>query len=257
MAQNSLIFDVGMYDGTDTAYYLAKGFQVIAVEANTQLVEAAKERFAGFIHTGRLIIEHVAISDHEGTVELYLSGQDLGSSSIEYNRVVNRKPSGSIKVRCVRFENILDRFGAPFYLKCDIEGADRHTILALSAKYLPEYVSFEMGEDAIELLDHLAAIGYRSFKIINQVNFRELSRIDYLPDRIRGRMRRMLHMPEPDYVTYHGFQFRREHGAGPMAEDTDGQWKSYLSIRTQWQQFCNDYSADNRGGWYDLHARFK
>ncbi|MEW6418496.1 MAG: FkbM family methyltransferase [Nitrospirota bacterium] len=90
MVPNASVFDIGMYDGTDTAYYLVEGFRVISVEANPQLVAGDRERFASFIQTGRLIIENVAISDHEGTIEMYLSGQDLGSSSIDYERVANR-----------------------------------------------------------------------------------------------------------------------------------------------------------------------
>ena len=36
-----LIYDVGMHNGADTAFYLAKGFRVVAVEANPELVQAS------------------------------------------------------------------------------------------------------------------------------------------------------------------------------------------------------------------------
>jgi hypothetical protein len=35
----NLIYDVGMNDGNDTAYYLSRGFRVVAIEANPVLVE--------------------------------------------------------------------------------------------------------------------------------------------------------------------------------------------------------------------------
>ena len=54
--QDDLIIDVGMHDGTDTAYYLAKGFRVVAVEANPALVRAAQDRFSVEIDEGRLAI---------------------------------------------------------------------------------------------------------------------------------------------------------------------------------------------------------
>ena len=41
MGGRRLIIDVGMHNGDDTAFYLAKGFEVVAVEANAALVEAA------------------------------------------------------------------------------------------------------------------------------------------------------------------------------------------------------------------------
>ena len=40
---NKLIFDIGMFDGADTRYYLNKGYKVLAVEANTVLVKRARE----------------------------------------------------------------------------------------------------------------------------------------------------------------------------------------------------------------------
>ena len=48
VTRNDLIIDVGMHDGTDTAFYLAKGFNVVAIEANPGLVRCGSEtlRFA-------------------------------------------------------------------------------------------------------------------------------------------------------------------------------------------------------------------
>ena len=33
-----LIYDIGLHRGEDTAYYVARGFNVIAIEANPDLV---------------------------------------------------------------------------------------------------------------------------------------------------------------------------------------------------------------------------
>jgi len=41
----NLIYDIGMNNGDDTAYYLQRGFRVIAVEANPALVSQAIQRF--------------------------------------------------------------------------------------------------------------------------------------------------------------------------------------------------------------------
>ena len=68
-----LIIDVGMHDGTDTAFYLAKGFKVVAVEANPVLVEAARTRFAPEIAAGRLTIVGAAIAEQKGTMSLAVS----------------------------------------------------------------------------------------------------------------------------------------------------------------------------------------
>ena len=43
---SNLIYDVGLHEGQDTAYYLWKGFRVLAVEANPELTQAAQSKFS-------------------------------------------------------------------------------------------------------------------------------------------------------------------------------------------------------------------
>ena len=66
MRIEDLIYDVGMNNGDDTAYYLSLGFRTVAIEANPELVEQAKARFAREIASGRLIILNIGIADREG-----------------------------------------------------------------------------------------------------------------------------------------------------------------------------------------------
>ena len=49
---------------------------------------------------------------------------------------------------------LFERFGIPEYLKVDIEGADRLCVLALTSDTRPTYLSFELGDDVDELLEH-------------------------------------------------------------------------------------------------------
>ena len=48
-----IIFDIGMYDGRDTEYYLTLADKVVAVEANPALVSNAKNKFKKEIEEGR------------------------------------------------------------------------------------------------------------------------------------------------------------------------------------------------------------
>lgn len=50
---DDLIYDVGLHRGEDTDYYLQKGFRVVAVEANPQLVDECTARFAREIADGK------------------------------------------------------------------------------------------------------------------------------------------------------------------------------------------------------------
>jgi FkbM family methyltransferase len=60
---NNLIYDVGMHLGEDTAYYLKKGFKVIAFEADPNLILECKNRFQNELNNGKLIIVEGAIVD--------------------------------------------------------------------------------------------------------------------------------------------------------------------------------------------------
>ena len=51
---DDLVYDVGMHRGEDTAYYLAKGYRVVAIEANPELVGECRERFSDAIASGKL-----------------------------------------------------------------------------------------------------------------------------------------------------------------------------------------------------------
>ncbi len=57
------IFDIGMYDGADSRYYLDEGYKVIAVEANDTLVNAAEKQFGDAVSSGQCIILNGAIAE--------------------------------------------------------------------------------------------------------------------------------------------------------------------------------------------------
>ncbi|MHC4899701.1 MAG: FkbM family methyltransferase, partial [Planctomycetota bacterium] len=119
-----LIYDVGMHNGDDTAYYLEKEFQVVAVEANPVLVQRARKRFAHAIAERRLQILNEAIGPETGTGTFWINDDNDEHSS--FDREVcerNGSQSRSIEVEYVPFAEILAACGVPYYLKIDIERA--------------------------------------------------------------------------------------------------------------------------------------
>ena len=60
-----LIYDIGMHKGEDAEFYLLKGFRVVAIEADPDLVESCKDRLEKFITTEQLEIIEGAIVDFE------------------------------------------------------------------------------------------------------------------------------------------------------------------------------------------------
>jgi len=246
-----MIFDIGMYDGADTDYYLSCGCRVIAVEANPQLVESAERKFQAEITSGQLTCVNAAISPNGEAVELILSGSDMGSSSLFSEKVVHKRPIGAITVSGVTLHQLFELYGIPDYLKVDIEGADRFCVLALTAETCPTFLSFEMGDDVDELLSHAERVGYDCFKIINQTTFRELANQRCLYDRVTHRLMRYMGYRDPRFVRRAERFFLTGHSAGPVPWRSDGSWWSGNATRER----LREAKASNiLSGWYDIHA---
>lgn len=247
-----LVFDIGLYDGADTAYYLADGYRVLAVEANPTMVERARRAFRGELASGRLILVHGAVAEHAGQpVTLTIAGDDPGASSIFADRIADRAPIGSYTVAGITIGQLIDSFGVPYFLKVDIEAADRFCILPLTPETRPAYLSCEINEDVEELVGHLQAIGFTRFKAVNQLSFLALDNERQLARRARLKLIHMLGFKEPKYVRIGGRFFAVGHSAGPAPWAGDGRWHTAEAFRALWQA---SLAWRDPAGWYDLHA---
>ncbi len=68
-----LIYDVGVNDGSDSEYYLSRGFKVVGVEASPPLAEALKAKFAKEIDRGRYTLLNVGVAEDAGIAEFWVS----------------------------------------------------------------------------------------------------------------------------------------------------------------------------------------
>lgn len=165
--ENDLIFDIGMHAGKDTEYYLQKGFRVVAVEANPSLIEAATKRFSGAINAGRLTLVPNAIAATKGEVKFFINQSNSAWSSIMQPWAVRGKGFEEIVVSSITPPDLFAKFGSPYYLKIDIEGADKLVVRALKQlPTKPRYVSFEGGNEQDIRFLHL--LGYRYFNVVAQ-----------------------------------------------------------------------------------------
>ena len=257
---NDLIYDVGMNNGDDTAYYLHRGFRVVAVEANPKLVDHARKRFAVEIANGLLIIETAGIAETEGEALFWVCERLSEWSSFDRS-IAAREESihHSITVPTVRFGSILRKHGIPFYLKIDIEGNDSLCLKDLTAATAPPYISVEASR--IELLDQLHQLGYVRFQCISQFHFIPIE----LP-------------PSPLQIAFEEAQagnhsLERFHSAndwtfvtgssGPFGADLPGRWQSFAEMK----QIFGEFQARQLRGeaspfwtpayysfWADFHA---
>lgn len=245
-----IIFDVGMFDGADTAYYLELGYRVVAVEANPDLIAKAALRFAKQVESGQLTLVNRAIGPKNSAVELVIAGDDLGSSSVYADRVANKSPRGTVTVPTVTFAELVAQYGVPYFMKVDIEGADRECILAITPENRPQYLSFEAGDDVEELLEHVERCGYKLFKAIDQCSFLPIDEGERLYDRVALKVMRALGYDHPLLVRRAGRFFRMCHSSGPVPWKAKGQWSSAELLRSKFRlPLCRI-----PGHWYDVHA---
>jgi FkbM family methyltransferase len=244
--RNETIYDVGMHEGQDTAFYLKKGFRVVAVEANRVLTDTASKRFAPFIASDQLSILNVGISDREADSDLEFFVNDRISEWSSFNRDVagrDASPIHSVFVQTRTLASIVAEYGPAYYVKIDIEGYDAIALKSLlTVEPKPRYISVENGNQG--MLGMLVSAGYDRFKYIQQKGISELR----VPVSAR----------EGDYA---GHLFPRG-ASGPFGEETPGHWVTAEQIRTAISNVWDvDGSAKRPGhddsirGWFDLHAR--
>ena len=280
---NDLIFDVGMNNGDDTAYYLFKGFRVVAIEADPTLIDCARERFAEPIRQGRLELANVAIGPREETAPFWICEGKSEWNSFD-RRISSRDghTCHAIDVHCRPFRDLLKQYGVPYYLKIDIEGHDIFCVADLDPRDLPRYLSLEMG--SVDSLWALRDVGYKSYKLITQNDHSQLS-VD--PLSFKELVKRQLR-PHPALYRFGSSLARagrqilpvasvhsNHHGpktngrswtfnfgsSGPFGEDTNGPWRTLEQTAYTWITFQLGHTVYGPPGpahssvWHDVHAR--
>lgn len=271
--QENLIYDVGMHDGEDTEFYLKKGFDVVAFEANPDLIAGAKKTFSKEMASGRLrIVEGAIVPDPEVkhiTFYRYDDRTKWGTIEADVVQSSDKRSTGvtQIKVPTVDFSAVICETGVPYFMKIDIEGADNYCLEMLAGfKAKPAYVSIEAIEQDIgrqeTQLALLTSLGYDAFKAVQQ-----------------ARMHRRT-LPSPSHEgrdVPHVFQ---KGSSGPFGSDLSGEWCDeaqmlaaygaifrrnarvtgsalwqYPLIRKPVRQFLEWSCGVTIPGWYDTHAR--
>jgi FkbM family methyltransferase len=275
--KSDLVYDVGLHDGVDTAFYLSRGYRVVAIDARPDAIEAAARTFAPAIRNGRLtlVCGVVAAPGAPATVTFYVSARPEWSSVVR--SIAHRSEVGvsEIIVPTTTMPDLLERFGTPYYLKIDIEGMDHVALESLASTCArPTFLSVEAEtaddagtthDEALHRLELLANLGYSHFKLVDQDSLRVLSPGDLELGPRRGlasRLRR--HLPGRETERRHvvrldGRQAVFPFGAtGPFGSDLAGTWSDLpqaqaLLMAARRAYFKRD-DARVHGFWCDWHA---
>jgi len=244
MLNNKLIFDLGFHNGDDTDFYLKKGFKVVALEANPDLIETGKERFQDYIISGQLILLHKAIHFFMGQDSFYIHQTNINYSScfkelVEIDKTISKK----IDIETITFDKLCNNYGVPYYAKVDVEGCDIFVAEKISKMEIkPSYVSFELcKKDYSYIFAYLLLSGYTKFQLINQVH----NPIRKLP----------LLQKEGNSIDY----TFSEHSSGLFGKDLqDKMWLTYEEMLLHYMKYRELKQLDNQEltfGWIDLHAK--
>jgi FkbM family methyltransferase len=278
---DNLVYDVGMNNGDDAAYYLQRGFRVIAVEANPLLVSQALRRFQHEVAEGRLIVLNVGIAEQAARLPFWIC--ETHSEWSSFNRTIASRdgcPHHAITIACRRFKSLLEEYGVPYYLKVDIEGNDLLCLQDLKAGDLPKYISVEAGD--IRLLTVLRDLGYTSFKCISQFNFLPLEIPPSREQRYQEQVQRLLCSEHIGLRVLRRLGLRRWlirqvnrsrrsgswvfplGSSGTFGEDLPGRWQSFEEM---WSTYRHFWQLQEKGVtslfwyekeysfWSDFHAR--
>ncbi len=241
------IYDVGMHIGQDTEFYLKKGFKVIAIDANPAMCSEGREKFSSYIASGQLEILNVGIVEKPTNEKITFFVNEKVSEWSSFNKSIavrDNSPYREINVSCVTLNEIVEKYGNPYYVKIDIEGNDLialKSLLSIKAS-LPKYVSVENGNGG--MMKMLANKGYDRFKYVQQKDIQAIQ------------------LPNPakeSFFVEHTFPYG---ASGPFGEETVGDWKDYsdilFDIAKVWdpEGFAKNPDHDDAiHGWFDLHAK--
>ena len=228
------IIDLGVSEGNDTAFYLAKGFRVIAVEADLDMFRGLQKRFEREIAAGDLILLNRAASDScDRDARFYVHSVHQGVSGLRMNKDLS--PDGykaPYDVKTIDWEQLLT-FGIPHYVKIDIEDNETKFLGGMAgSSVLPQFISVEC--HTLEPVETLFAMGYRRFKLIDQ---NAPSGFQLPRKQLEGRQ-----VENPDFF----------HASGPFGLDVFevGEWGDLEQFKVVWQ----NAQVTRSRTWYDCHA---
>jgi FkbM family methyltransferase len=249
---DKLIYDIGYHRGEDTSHYLEKGYRVIAVEANPLLANQGQQRFKNAIKSGQLHLLNLGIGQEDNILEFWVNDTQSEWSSFDKNiGCRNNTRCHAEMIQCVPLYNLFAKYGVPFYLKIDIEGNDIYCLQQIDPNNKPKYVSCEACH--LDWLTLLHEKGYTKFKMINQFDgfhafnpVREGSLIRIF----RNRLRWFLIKRIPSLYKF------QKGASGFFAEETDGPWHNYESIRDAFLAWVgpDNNKQINNYSWFDFHA---
>ena len=167
VGRGDLVFDVGAHVGNRARAFASLGCRVVALEPQPDFARVLRVFFG---RSSRVVVVEAAVCDTAGRALLALSERtptvttlveawrDARALDPDFTRVRwNRR----IEVETTTLDRLIERFGAPAFVKIDVEGSEAAVLAglslavpALSFEYLPRAL-----DNVQTCLARLAALG--------------------------------------------------------------------------------------------------
>lgn len=228
------IYDVGMNNGDDSAYYLAKGYNVVGIDANPDMCRHCSNRFFSEIQNNRMAVINIGVSDEFGILDFHINKSKPAISSFAPERFTGDwvPPEWErVKIPVMPLSHIIGENGPAHFIKIDVEFYDKkvlHDLMTTNVR--PPFISTEAQEIGVFRL--LLDMGYRRFKLVPGASVHD-DYADAMISRVDGR-------PIP-------YRFPPE-SSGPFGDDVHGKWLDEDEV--------NSRLVSHGVGWIDIHAAF-
>lgn len=168
----SLVFDAGAHLGQKSLVFLACGWRVVAIEPNPHCLPSLKSHFG---RNDRASIVAAAVGASPGTHDMQIDGTSMLSSlrADWHTKALEDhswyKPT-TVPVRVLRLDDLIEQYGAPYYIKLDLEGYETEALKGLT-RFVPlvsfEFHAWEMdrAEECISLLSNAEITAVRARSI--------------------------------------------------------------------------------------------
>jgi len=170
--KGDLVFDVGANIGIYSQAFLSLGCRVVAIEPQPNCVEEIRRS----ISNSNFSCECVGVGSSEGTLDLFVSssGSNVASTFSQKHKELeetNNKTdyTGTVRVPITTLDLLIKKYGAPAYIKIDVEGFEKEVLAGLSSPV--RFLSFEFHssslQDAEDCIGILEKKGFRNFNLVH------------------------------------------------------------------------------------------
>ena len=178
-----LIFDIGANDGHKAEAFLGIGKKVVCCEPDSKNFNTLQIRFRN--RKSRVLLEKVAVGDKIGSTEMFVhhDGSAFNTLNKKFKKVVEEddlqkwnekiKFDQTIQVTTTTLDELIKKYGKPYFIKIDVEGSELEVIKGLS-QAIP-YLSLEclLPEFSKELHQNLLLLLQLSQKVMFNIAIHE------------------------------------------------------------------------------------